>query len=200
LLERWNLKAGNPNVFNLTNGENTSIHQALNEIQFDHGIAVAYPLVEGKQVREIVGPGYFGEEISDEDRYIQGITLIVGTDYRIHPGNEEIYLEVLNQPLEDTKPVKAYCEFDDLFGLHAEAYSCSINATPPKVKMSIDDKSRIIGDQNFLGYWRSALVLDFGKDLPAGLGDKLIKLESNKFVNELEQAFDCFLIQIGEIY
>ena len=200
LLSRWNLKTGNPKVFNLTNGENTSMNQDLNSIQFGHGIAVEYPGIEGRQVREIVGPGYYGDEVSDEDRYIERITLIVGTDYRIHPGSEEVYIKVNKPPLEDGKAVKQYCESDELYGLHAEAYSCSINAPPPDVHISVEDKERIIGEQNFLGFWRTAFVLDFGKDLPAALGDKLFKLENEKFFSELEQAFESPLIQIGEVY
>jgi hypothetical protein len=199
LLSRWHLKTGNPKLFSLANGENTSIHQDLNSIQFGHGIAVEYPGVEGRQVREVVGQSYFKDEVSDEDRYMERIILIVGTDYRIHPGSEEVYIKVNKPPVEEGKPVKHYCEFDELYGLHAEAYNCSINATPPDVHVSVEDKERIIGDQNFLGYWRTALVFDFGKDLPA-LGDKLFKLENEKFLDELERAFECPLIQIGEIY
>ena len=199
LLSKWNLKTGKPKVFDLTNGENTSIHQELNSIQLGHGVAVEYPGIEGRQVRDIVGPSYFKDEVLDEERYIEKIILIVGTDYRIHPSGDEVYVKVKKPPKEDAKPVKHYSESDELYRLHAEAYSCSINATPPEVQISVEDKERIIGEQNFLGYWRAALILDFGKDVPA-LSDKLFKLENEKFLSELEQAFECTLIQIGEVY
>ena len=199
LLSKWNLKTGNPKAFNLTNGENTSIHQDLNSIQFGHGVAVEYPGIEGRQVRDIVGPSYFKDEVSDEERYIEKIILIVGTDYRIHPSGDEVYIKVKKPPKEDAKPIKHYSKSDELYGLHAEAYSCLINATPPEVLISVEDKERVIGDQKFWGYWRTALVLDFGKDLPA-LGDKLFKLENEKFFSELEQALESPLIQIGEVY
>lgn len=200
LLSRWYLKAGNPKIFNLANGVNTSIHQDLSSIQFGHGVAVEYPGIEGWPVREIVGPSYFADEVSDEERYIDRIYLIVGTDYRVHPGNDEIYMKVNKPPIEDANPVKPYSKFDELNGLHWEAYNCSINATPPEVHISFENNNRIIGEQNFLGYWRTALILDFGKDLPALSDNYLFKLENEKFVSELEQAFECPLIQIGEIY
>ena len=200
LLSKWNLKSDNPVVYNLTDGKNGIIYQELEAIQIGHGIAVEYPEVEGKQVSELAGPGYY-KNASDDERYIQNITLIAGTDYRIHAGNEEVYIEIKKPPYENAKPVKPYCDFDEVlhYGLHAEAYSCSVNSIPPEVSVSVNDKNRIIGDQNFLGYWRAALVLDFGKDLPA-LGDKLYKLGNSNFLNELELAFGTSLIQIGEVY
>lgn len=200
LLAKWSLKTGDPQIFNLTNGENTLVHEDFNSIEIGHGLALEYPGIEGKQVREIVGPSYY-EEISDNDRYIERITFILGSDYRVHPSNEEICMTVTNPPLEGSTPLEPYCEFDEFlhYGLHAEAYNCSINANPPKIDISVTDKNRIIGEQNFLGFWRTALILDFGKDLPK-LSQLFFKLENDTFTNELEQVFESRLIQIGEVY
>jgi hypothetical protein len=200
LLSKWNLKADNPVVYNLTEGKNEQIVQVLNTIEIGHGIAVKYPGVEGKQVSEIVGPGYYGEDTLDEERYFQEITLITGTDYRIHPSNEELYIAIKKPPVENGKQVTPYCDNDELFfGLHAEAYSCSLNAIPPEVRMPVDVHNSTIGGPNFFGYWRTALAFDFGKDLPA-LFDKSYKLKNSNFLKELEQAIGISLIEIGEVY
>jgi hypothetical protein len=199
LLSKWNLKTGNPKLFDLANGEKKPIHQDLGSIQFGHGVTVEYPGIEGELVREIVGPSYY-DTVSDEDRYVEKIILIVGTDYRIHSSSSEVYVEVIKPPIEDGKPVEPYGESDRYILFYAEAYNCSINATPPEVHISVEEKEKVIGEQNFLGFWRTALILDFGKDLPA-LSDKyLFKLENEKFLSELEQAFESPLMHIGEIY
>src|SRR5262245_25317442 len=116
LLSKWNLRTDNPAVYNLTNGTNAQIEQELNTVEIGHGIAVKYPGVEGKQVREIAGPSYYGEDAVDEERYIQNITLIAGTDYRIHPGNEELSITIKKPPVENGKKVTPYCDYDELFG------------------------------------------------------------------------------------
>ena len=115
LLSKWNLKSDNPAVYNLTNGKNETIYQELNAIQIGHGIAVEYPGVEGKQVREIVGQSYYEGDVSDEERYIERITLIAGTDYRIHPVNEDVNIIIKKPPIENAKPVKPYCDVDEFF-------------------------------------------------------------------------------------
>jgi hypothetical protein len=86
LLQKWKLKANEPVIYNLTNGENTAVESNLKDVEFNHGILLEYDCegISGKVVRDIMGDSYYGNEIGDDDRYIQNIYFIVGTDYRIH--------------------------------------------------------------------------------------------------------------------
>jgi len=47
-----------------------------------------------------MGRSYYQGEISNEDRYIERFTFIVGLDYRIHPGSEELTVTVKKPPFE----------------------------------------------------------------------------------------------------
>ena len=200
LLEKWNLKTGTPKVYNLTNGENALVEQPINSIEFENGIAIEYPEIIGKIVKEIIGSSYYKEEISDDDRYIQNINFIVGSDYRIHPSNDELDVFLLKPPHDESGPIEPYCEYDDLlYGLHAEAYNCSNSCIAPKVDVSSRFKNRVIGEQPFQGFWRTALIIDCGKDLP-NLGENLFKLANNQFISDIEEALGTSVIQIGEVY
>ena len=201
VLAKWNLKTGNPKVYNLTNGENTTVSEPLDSLDFGQGIAIEYMGIEGSQAAEIMGESYYQDEASDEDRYIQRFTFIVGLDYRIHPSSEELSLTVKKPPFEGAIPIQPYCEYDEFlhYGLHAESYHCSLSVTPPEVDIWVKDEKRIIGGQNFSGYWRTAFVIDCGKDLPK-LGDNLYTIANKEFINDFENAFGAKIVEIGEIY
>jgi hypothetical protein len=49
------------------------------------------------------------------------------------------------------------------------------------------------------GFWRGALVLDFGKDLPAFCG-KLHALPARDFVAEIIDAFRGRVVEIADFY
>ena len=100
LLQKWKLKTNEPQIYDLTNGENVLIELPLNTIEFDHGIGMEYSHIGGEPVRTVMGISHYKEEISDKDRYIERINFIVGTDYRIHPSNEELFMTVSTPPYE----------------------------------------------------------------------------------------------------
>ena len=199
LLEKWNLKTGIPKVLNLTNGMNTTVLESLDSLDFGQGMAIEYPGVEGDLVMEILGESY--DDIADELRYIERFTFIVGLDYRIHPSSEELSMTVVKPPYENSLPITPYCESDEVlhYGLHAEAYNCSLSATAPEVDIWVADKDRIIGSQNFLGYWRTTFIIDCGKDLPK-IGEESFIIENKEFLNDFEKALGSSIIEIGEIY
>lgn len=200
VLAKWNLKTGSPKIYNLRNAENTIVTAPLDSLDFGQGLAIEYAGVDGDMAGKIMGDSYYKDEISNEDRYIQGITFVVGLDYRIHPSNEELAVTVIRPPFDNSVPIQPYCEYDELhYGLHAESYNCSLSATPPVVDIWVVEKKRIIGEQSFSGYWRTALVIDCGKDLPR-LFEDLYKIENRDFINDLENALGCNVIEIGEIY
>lgn len=200
LLGKWQLKAGTPKIISLGYGANKRLEQPLHTAEFGHGIAIDYPDVDGEQAAHIFGPSNY-PDMADEDRYIQGITFIAGLDYRVHPSGHELYLTVQQPAFEDGDAIEPYDEeeFESFYGLYAEAYPGNLSTSPPEIKVkSVDDK-RLIGGQPFLGYWRTALIMDCGKDLPK-LGDNLFTIQNTQFLYELEEAMGCKLIQIGELY
>jgi hypothetical protein len=200
LLNRWNLKTGDSKIYDLTNGKNTVLNIPLNELDFGQGLALEYPGIEGSTASKIMGESFYGEVV-DEHRYIERITFIVGLDYRIHPSSEELSLTVVNPPFDNSIPIDSYCQFDNFlhYGLHAEAYSSSILTVPPQVDVWVADEERIIGGQNFLGYWRAAFIIDCGKDLPK-IDERLFKIPNKEFIKEFETALGSDVIEIGEVY
>src|SRR5690606_3953262 len=98
-------------------------------------------------------------------------------------------------------PVEPYSKYDEFlhYGLYAEAYNCSLSATAPMVEVWFADKKRIIGEQIFSGYWRTAFVIDCGKDLPK-LSDNFYKIANPEFINDFETALGSKIVEIGEVY
>ena len=91
-------------------------------------------------------------------------------------------------------------KYDDLYyGLHAEAYNCSHSSIAPKVDIDSSFTNRVIGAQPFQGFWRTALIIDCGKDLP-NLGNDLFKLENKEFISDIEEVLGTSVLQIGEVY
>jgi hypothetical protein len=201
ILTKWNLKIGTPKVYNLSNGENKIVTEPLESLDFGHGLAIEYAGVEGANVNKVMGTSYYQGKIFDEDRYIERFTLIVGLDYKIHPSSQELTVTVKKPPFEGTVSIEPYCEEDEFlhYGLHAESYSCSLSSTPPEVAIWVADKKRVIGGQSFAGYWRSAFIIDCGKDLPK-LSDELFRIENKEFISDIEDAFGSSIIEIGEVY
>jgi hypothetical protein len=201
VLTKWNLKTSNPKVYDLTNGKNALVTAPLDSLVLGQGLAIEYPGVEGFSASKIMGGSYFNDEVSDEDRYIERFTFITGLDYRIHPSSDELTMTVTKPPFEGSVAIEPYCEYDEFlhYGLHAESYNCSLSATPPEVDVWFADKKRIIGEQTFLGYWRTAFIIDCGKDLPR-LSADLYKIKNKEFINDFESVLGSKVIEIGEVY
>jgi len=53
-------------------------------------------------------------------------------------------------------------------------------------------------DPHFRGYWRTALVIDCGKDLPED-PDEDFKIPNKAFISDVEAALGCKVIEIGAI-
>lgn len=200
VLNKWNLKTGEPEFYDVTEGAKQIVRTPLENLNFHHGIVAEYPEVSGEAVVTIMGESYFHDEIDDEDRYFQGLTFIAGLDYRVHPSSQELNISVTQAPIENDSPIEPYCEIDeDFYGLHAEAYSCSLSTLAPIVSVKSVDAKRIIGDQAFFGFWRTAFAIDCGKDLPK-LGSDIYKIKNQDFINDFENALGCTVVEIGEVY
>jgi len=153
VLRKWNLKTGIPKVYDLTNGANTIVLDPLDSLVFGQGLAVEYPGVEGIAASKIMGKSYYYDETSDEDRYIERMTFIVGLDFRIHPSSEELTVTVKTPPSEANIPINPYCEYDQFlhYGLHSEAYNSSDSTIPPQVDIWVADQKRILWGTELFG-------------------------------------------------
>jgi len=198
LLDKWHLKAGHPKIHNLSKESDKMIDASPDTLDFGQGIGIVYPFIEGSIIGKIMGSSYY-DDISDDERYFMSLTFIAGLDYRIHPSGNDLYLVVKKAPHEGKNSIKAYWEHDEIIFTHAEAYHSTVATTPPVVSISASDKSRLIGEQPFEGYWRTALIIDCGKDLP-NLGNELFKIPNRDFVKDVEHALGCEVVEVGEVY
>jgi hypothetical protein len=201
VLVKWRLKAGTPKVYNLENGENSIITAPIEKLDFGHGLAIKYPGVHGGQAGEIMGRSFYGEQASESDGYFEHLTLIGGMDYRIQPSNEELYVEVLTAPMENHIPIEKHDDNQGLLnlGFFNESYTSTAATKPPVVDISSIDDNRILGGQDFAGYWRTAFIMDCGKDLP-GLSESFYQIPNREFINDVETALGCSVVEIGELY
>ncbi len=200
MLERWKLKSGDPKIYDLTNGVNKQIIEPLTSISFNQGIALKYPHIESSAIETVFGESCFGDEVNPEERYIQNIFLIAGKDYRIHPFNEMIDVTIVEPPANGSNQLIPYCDIDNSFhNLHAEAYDSTKETIAPKTKVTFYNKNNFRQPGNFYGFWRAALIFDFGKDLPK-LEDDFYSIANRAFVEDIEKSFGAGLVEIGQIY
>jgi len=147
---------------------------------------------DGAVVARLAGPSLY--DCEDEDRYLMQILVILGEDFRIHWSSEGFFFELAEPPsvaYQDEEPFEI-------------AYSESVpatNAAPPKVKVHIEDFARKhIASKDYKGFWRAAVILEFGKDLPA-FADGVHSLPSKEFLQALQNALRAQSInEIGEFY
>jgi hypothetical protein len=107
VLRDWSLVSSDPKLFDLTDGALRPVPGLIPETDPGAGLALIYPEVTGAAVKEVFGPSYYGEE---GYRYLHRISVVIGTDFRIHPSSEAIYFNVIAPPHDGMTPVEAYPE------------------------------------------------------------------------------------------
>lgn len=195
-LTKWRLKADNPIVFDLVKGGNKRTDVSLDTLEMGQGIAVRFPAADGVST-EIMGPSYY-DTVGDEDRYFQEITFVAGLDYRIHSNSEYFSFEVEQPPMEKGVLLEPYWEYDNLTYSHDQAYHGTMSTTPPVVTIQTGANTKY--PKEFLGYWRTILIIDCGKDLPKLNNDLAYKIPNADFVREYENALGCDVVEIGYVY
>ncbi|HJY75556.1 MAG TPA: hypothetical protein VKE95_02940 [Burkholderiales bacterium] len=154
-----------------------------------------YPGIEGPQVERVAGPSNYGSAASE--RYTQETYLILGDDYRVQWSSESIYFEVVSKPTLRGKPVAA-TEEEPPHILYSESFPGG--ATPPVVKVHVAEHAESnVAWKRCHGYWRGALIIDFGKNLPSFV-DGNHALPAKDFVTEIGEAFRGPIVEIGELY
>jgi hypothetical protein len=196
VLRNWSLVSNDPRIFDLTDGEMRPMHGLLPEADPGAGLALIYPELRGSAVKSVVGPSYYEEE---HERYLQSVSVVVGTDFRIHWSTEAICFTVNEPPHDGATPIEPYQAEQHLY-LYGEAYKANTATLPPQVEVDIyaPHRSHIVWSK-YSGYWRGAVVLDCGKDLPK-LVDGRHTLPSQAFLQQIADAFRSSIIEVGEIY
>ncbi|NVM74783.1 hypothetical protein FHW83_000543 [Duganella sp. SG902] len=201
VLRRWLLVDKVEQCLDLTGGALNPIDAAdLSSIKAGAGVAVVYAGIAGEPVMRIAGASLYND-IDPRDRYTMRTSLVLGDDFRIPWSSDGVWFELISPPTIAGQPIAAN-ESDDEPGpdLLYERSFPSEGASPPVVKVHVQDgaKENIAWD-HIQGYWRAALVIDFGKDLPSFCGG-IQALPARDFVTDMADAFRSRLVEIGEFY
>ncbi|KQZ44212.1 hypothetical protein [Duganella sp. Root1480D1] len=156
------------------------------------GKAFKFDGTNGAAVARLAGPSLY--ECDDEERYLMNVLFVLGEDYRVHWSSDGLFFELAEQPSF------AYQD-EELYEIaYAESFP-STNATAPNVRLHIEDFAmKHLASKDYKGYWRAAVILDFGKDLPA-FSEEVHSLPETEFVNALRNALRAESIaEVGEFY
>lgn len=196
VLEKWRLVGGEPELFALDGGRRRKLRNRLLTIkQPPANLLVRYPHVsDGPAVAEVIGLSYY-PDVGDDERYFHRVSIVIGTDFRVGPDSESLYIEVTRPPTQDGDDVPPYpegsCqwEFDD-------SYPADSGTLPPVTR--IETRGKL--PRGFTGVWRAGVVLDCGKDLPRIDGQGFGVRVNERFRADLEAAFGTKLIEVGRVY
>jgi hypothetical protein len=201
-LRKWSLVEELKQVLDLShfsNGEPTEIDHARAKGDPGHGLALFFGGILGQPVVNIAGAALHNG-ISDAERYTMGVALVVGCDYRVHWSSEGLYFELVAPPRQGRDPIIPYPVDYVPEILYAQSFPCDGNTSPPQVKIHVADHAETnFGRSNYQGFWRGAVVINFGKNLPAFVQD-LHALPNQDFVDAIEEAFHAEIAEIGEFF
>src|ERR1044072_457588 len=118
VLEKWKLKAGAPEIYNLNAQSQLLVAAPLHALIFGQGFGIKYPyLKDGNALTKVMGPDHFGDNL----RYFYNLVFVVGLDYRLHSGDQSWEIKVIKPPYEGATQLETYLHYDELF-THMEAY------------------------------------------------------------------------------
>lgn len=198
VLRDWSLIEGVEDIIDLSASPEAPGGKQASAASPGPGVAVVYPGASGPAIETIAGPSLY-PDITPADRYVQRATLVIGDDYRVQWGSDGIYFELVTPPLANGVPIEDNgVDFND--SLFSASFPSAAATTPPAVHVHIADNARAsVAWDSCLGFWRGALVLNFGKDLRA-FSEKLQALPAREFVAAISAAFRGRLVEIGEFY
>jgi hypothetical protein len=194
----WSLVDRPERIVNLAQGRKKEIKGTTASIVPGPGVAFVYAGTRGLQVQRLAGPSFY-EGVDPAQRYTMSTTLVLGRDYRVHASSEELYFELITAPSDNGEPIEANggTPPDLLFDT---SFPSTDATSPPVVKVHVHDLARHTQAwTDYTGVWRGALIIDFGKDLPAFV-DTVHALPTREFVAQISNAFRGPVAEIGEFY
>jgi hypothetical protein len=199
VFRQWSLVEQLKKVVDLSLGSNNKLLEALPATLPGPGLAFVYAGIEGEPVQRIAGPSAY-EDVNASDRYTMETTLVIGDDYRVQWSSESISFELVSPPIADGQPVIGLDDEEPFNTLFEQSLPSEGITTLPVVVANVAEHARHnVAWQNCLGYWRAAVVIDFGKDLPSFTED-VHMLPAREFVADVAAAFRASVIEIGEFY
>ena len=156
-------------------------------------------MVEGRSVVPLFGTSYY-PEVSSDERYLQSITFISGSDFRVHVSSEGLCFTVNTPARDGIRHIDPDPDRDQHLYLYAESFPANSSTIPPHVEILVESAAKQnVAWVGYAGVWRGALVLDCGKDLPEFV-ERRHALKSAQFLTEVSEALRCAIHEIGEIY
>jgi hypothetical protein len=196
VLEQWRLVGDEPELFELDGGRRRKLRGRLLSIkQPPPNLLVRYPHVDGgRAVADVMGPSRY-DTVEDDSRCLQRISIVIGTDFRIGPDSESLYIEVIRPPVHDGDDVDSHPEGSCLWEFD-DSYSADGGTLAPVTRIEARGKL----PRGFTGVWRAGVVLDCGKDLPRIDSHGFGVLVNKRFRADLEAAFGTKLVEVGRVY
>lgn len=188
VLAAWKLVAPAPQVFQV-GGETTEIAAA----RAFQGAMPANVLIksDGTEDKAVVEKIVGASAQDTDDRYIQSIEIVFGSDFKVLM-SEAHGLVVESPPTHDGMEIEVS---DDYTVTWSEIYPASWQATPPTIVAHGPVKL----PRGFTGAWRSGVIIDCGKDVPA-IVETGEPLPAKDLVDALERAFGTKLVEVSWIY
>ena len=205
VLEEYGLVVGKPEVYDLAGGlwkkaKSQSLRAAAT---LPDNCAIHWKnLLDDEQnspsVARVFGPSHY-DSVTDDDRYVQRVSLILGSDFRTLSGWECFQVEATAGP--STARGRQIEPLDDVhYSAHSDiVWPADFTAKPPRARLVVEKWWVKPSPPTFDGIWRSGLFLDCGKDLPA-IVERSSELPNTDFVGALSDAFGAPLAQIGWLY
>ena len=139
-----------------------------------------YGEIKGGRAVELVGASRYA--IKDSQRYISSIMVVLGVDFKL-VSNDSFEVEVTTPAKNGKVPV----EIEDDLVTGQPVFRASWTTKPPNTRRP--------RGSTFSGVWRSGIIIDCGKDLPAI--DEGEPLPAKGFRAGLEKALGTKLVEVG---
>lgn len=183
VMVRWGLAAGRPAFIEAGDFDAEPLDEAEVARALPPNLELDYGTVEGDAVARLVGPSRYGLP----DRYIQKLSVVLGVDFKVLTA-DGCGIEVVTPPAgADGEELESEL-ISGLLG--SDIFPADWDATPPVTT----------APGAFTGVWRSAVLLDCGKDLPEISDEPGSPLPAAGFRAELEDALGTRLVERGWIY
>ena len=145
---------------------------------------VLFDGLDGESVTRVMGASAY-DDLADEDRYIQSVMVIFGSDYKVLI-SETLDAEVIEPPKNGDVTIER-AESRESYSHFAHVYPATWTTTPPRTQAATE----------FSGVWRCGITIDCGKDVPAIADTRPLPCT---LVRELETALGTKLVEQGWFY
>lgn len=199
VLEGRGLVAGPPAIYDLSEGNIREIGKGIDaSIPIPANFHICYPEVQGVPgIAEVIGPNWGGAP--DEEQYLERISFIAGTDFRVHPSDERIYVNADGDPSWQDRLSEGRDQLRIRF-LHSSMFEgiffAAADADPPEAEV----QAEVELPDGFAGVWRAALVFECNKNVPEFAAEERGGVPCDEFVRELEEALGTEVVQVGLVH